>query len=131
MGLFRRKRGAEADEPVDLDARSPQTGLKYKDLLVLGQLMQAGADLTQPRHVLHFLYFTDQTAAVAASEEAGVRGFETDVREPSPPEIEEWSLVCEQHGVVLDPPTVRDQGDFFDDLAERHGGAYDGWEASV
>ena len=127
MALFRRKR----DEPVDLDARSPDTGLKYKDLLVLGQLMKAGADLTQPRHVLHFLYFPDQAVAFAASEEALQQGFTVDVREPLPQQPDQWSLVCEQHGVVLDPPTVVEHGDFFDGLAERHGGEYDGWEASV
>ena len=52
MNLFSRKK-KEDDEPVDLNDRSPQLGIKYKDLLVLGNLMQQGADLTQPRHVLY------------------------------------------------------------------------------
>ena len=90
VALFRRKRDVEDDEPVDPDARSPQTGLKYKDLLLLGQLMQAGADLTQPRHVLHFLYFTDLAAAEAASTEAGRRGFTAEVREPLPQQPDQW-----------------------------------------
>ena len=57
MGLFRRTKNDRDDEPVDPDDRSPQLGLKYKDLAVLGQLMDAGADLDQPRHVLHYSYF--------------------------------------------------------------------------
>jgi hypothetical protein len=36
--LFSRKRD---DEPVDMNERSPQLGLKYKDLAVLDQLMKA------------------------------------------------------------------------------------------
>ena len=53
MNLFKRQKKAE--EPVDMEARSPQTGLKYKDLALLGQMMAGGADLTQPRHVLYYL----------------------------------------------------------------------------
>jgi hypothetical protein len=128
VGLFKKKR---EEDPVDLDARSPETGLKYKDLLVLGQLMQAGADLTQPRHVLHYLYFGSHEAATAASAEAVQHGFEAEVREPLPIQPDQWSLVCQRHGVVVDPTTVRDHDDLFEALAQRHGGDYDGWEASV
>jgi hypothetical protein len=128
MGFFRRKRD---EQPLDLDERSPTTGLKHKDLLVLHQLMQAGADLKQPRHTVHYLYFTSPDAATAASHEAEARGFEVEVRDPLPDYPGQWSLVCGQHGVVVDPPTVRDHGDLFDALAERHCGEYDGWEASV
>lgn len=128
MALFRRKRDLDQVGPDD---RSPETGLKYKDLLVLGQLIQAGADLTQPRHVLHYLYFPDEAQAEAASLEAAGRGFTAEVREPLAEHPGQWSVVCEQHGVVLDPPKVGEDGDFFDELAVRHGGEYDGWEASV
>jgi hypothetical protein len=47
--LFRRKRD---DEPVDMNARSPQLGVKYKDLMVLDQLVKNGADLSASRHVI-------------------------------------------------------------------------------
>ncbi len=52
MNFFRRKK--KDDEPVDMNARSPQTGLKYKDIALLGQLMNQGADLSKPRHALYF-----------------------------------------------------------------------------
>lgn len=54
MGIFRRKKKGSDDEQVDPDDRSPQLGLKYKDLAVMGQLMDNGADFDEPRHVLHF-----------------------------------------------------------------------------
>jgi hypothetical protein len=38
--LFNRKK--KDDESVDPDARSPQLGIKYKDLQLLGQLMEQG-----------------------------------------------------------------------------------------
>jgi hypothetical protein len=128
MPLFRRKR---EEEPLDLDERSPVTGLRHKDLLVLHQLMQAGADLKEPRHTVHYLYFGSVEAATAASQEAEGHGFEAEVREPLPEYPGQWSLVCGRHGVVVAPDTVRDHGDLFDALAVRHGGEYDGWEASV
>ncbi len=127
MPFLRRKR----DDAVDPNERSPQLGLKYKDLAVLDQLMKHGADLDQPRHVLHYLYFPAQTAAEAAAEVARQHGHEAEVREPLADFPGQWSLVCEKHDVVTDPATVRDAGNFFDTLAVDHGGEYDGWEASL
>ena len=127
MPLFRRRK----KEEIDLESRSPQVGLKYKDLLVLEQLVKAGADVTQPRHVLHYLYFPDEDRAGLAAQEAASGGFEVSVREPLPQYPEQWTLVCERHDVVLQPETVRDTTDYFETLAESHGGDYDGWEASV
>jgi hypothetical protein len=37
------------------------------DRLAVKQLGGRGADLTQPRHVLHFLYFSDETDARGAT----------------------------------------------------------------
>lgn len=128
MGLLSRWRDRE---PVSLDDRSPQTGLKHKDLLVLDQLVKAGADMTAPRHVLYFLYLPDQERAAAAAAEAESMGFEAGVREPLPEYPDQWTLVCERHDYVLDLETVRVNTDTFEELAARHGGDYDGWEASV
>ena len=127
MALFRRRKRDE----VDLESRSEELGLKYKDLLVLEQLVKAGADLTEPRHVLHFLYLPDRDRAGLAADEVAAHGFEVAVREPLPQYPEQWTLVCERHDVVLRPETVRDTTDFFEALAATHGGDYDGWEASV
>jgi len=49
MRIFRRRGD---DEPVDMNERSPQLGIRYKDLAVLDQLMKKRADLSQSRHVV-------------------------------------------------------------------------------
>ena len=89
------------------------------------------ADLDQPRHVLHFLYFPSEAAAAAAAAVVRSNAFDAEVRPPMDQWPDQWSLVCEKHGVVVDPVSVRDTGNFFDEVAEQHGGDYDGWEASV
>lgn len=129
VSLLRRK--AKDDEATDPNDRSPGSGLKYKDLAVLGQLIKAGADLEQPRHALYYLYFADRASAEAAAHEGGARSFGCAVGEPLPQYPGQWSVTCERQGVVLAVATVRDHDDFFDSLALRHGGEYDGWEASV
>lgn len=127
MPLFRRRR----QESVDPDDRSPQTGLKYKDLMVMAQLIEAGADMTQPRHALYFSYFPDQTTAETAGAATEALGFQWSVRKPIPEYPDQWPLVCELHDVVLDIDRVRDNTDYFEALAVEHSGNFDGWEASV
>ncbi len=116
---------------MGLEDRAPETGVKYKDLLVLEQLVRAGADVRAPRHVLYYLYFGDREHATSAASDAEALGFDTDIREPLPDYPDSWALVCERHDYVLDLDTVRDNTDAFEELAARHGGDYDGWEASV
>jgi len=128
MPIFGRKRKRQE---VDLEARSPQLGIKFKDLMVLDQLRRVGADFSKPRHVIYYLYFKQQSQAVAASEEAAARGFSVEVREPLPDYPEDWALVCELHDHVLGLEEVRDNTDMFEDLASAHNGVFDGWEASA
>jgi hypothetical protein len=127
MRLFRKRRD---DEPVDLNERSPQLGLKYKDLMILDQLMKAGANLTEPRHVVYYSYAPSQDVANAMRDEAAANGYTANVREPLPEYPDQWSMVSEIQAVTS-PDFVRDADDFFQALADRHGAEYDGWEASV
>ena len=127
MRLFRKKRD---DEPVDLNERSPQLGLKYKDLLVLDQLMKAGANLSEPRHVVYYSYAPSEEVAGSMGDEAKAEGYTAEVRDPLAEYPGQWSVVCEIEGVTS-PDFVRDADDFFQALADRHGAEYDGWEASV
>jgi hypothetical protein len=127
MPLFRRKRD---DEPVDMNERSPQLGLRFKDLAVLGQLMEQGADLSQPRHVVYYCYAPGQAVAQAMAHEAEGSGYAAAVREPLPDFPDQWRVVCEIHAITS-PDFVRDADDFFHGLADRHGAEYDGWEASL
>lgn len=126
MGLLSRFRDRRT---VDVDSRSPELGLKLGDMLVLQQLIEAGGDPKAPRHVIYYLYFDGETEARAAGDEATAGGFEVDVRAPDA--SGQWAVVCERHNYVLEPEVVRDNSDFFDAIAERHQGEYDGWEASV
>ena len=125
MGLFS-KRKPESD-PVDPEARSPQLGLTYKDLMLLGQLSAAGAKLGEPRHVIYRLYFPGAEAAALARPGAEAAGFTVELSESD----EQCALVAERHGAVLSPDFVRSSDDLFQRLADAHGGEFDGWEASV
>jgi transposase len=87
--LLRRSRD---DEPVDMNERSPQLGVKYKDLAVLDQLMKSGADLTKPRHVLYYSYAPTEDVAQAIGREAETNGFAASVREPLPDFPGQWSV---------------------------------------
>jgi hypothetical protein len=122
--------GRRDDEPVDMNERSPQLGLKYKDLAVLGQLMKSGADLSHSRHVVYYSYAPSEDVAQAMQQEAETNGFAATVREPLADFPDQWAIVCEKHAIAS-PDFVRDADDFFQGLADRHGAQYDGWEASV
>ena len=124
MGFFRKR----DEDPVDPDERSPQLGIKYKDLAILGDLMNAGADLSEPRHVVFYSYAHSDGVGQEMRREAELRGFVTEVREPLPECPGQWAVVSETNAVAS-PDFVRDSVDFFEELAERHGAEYDGWEA--
>lgn len=130
MFLFRRKK-MDDDEPVDMNARSPDTGLKYKDIALLGQMMKQGADLSQPRHALYYLYFGSQDAAEAGAVDGRAAGYACRVRDPLPAYPDQWALICERQDAVLDIVGVRNADDLFQGIADRHQGEFDGWEAAL
>ncbi|MEU4834913.1 ribonuclease E inhibitor RraB [Streptosporangium sp. NPDC023615] len=128
MWPFRRKQR----EQVDLEERSPQLGIKYKDLLVMHHLTKAGADLERPRHVTFYLYAPTLDAAQSVAKEAqgADHGLRAQVGKPSPQDPDSWPVTCEANAVIS-PDFVRETGDLFDDLAARHHSEYDGWEAAA
>jgi len=130
-GLFDRLRGKGDDEPVDMEARSPESGLKYKDIALLGQMMQQGADLSQPRHALYYLYFTSPQAAESAAVDGRGAGYACEVRDPLPAYPGQWSVVCQRFDAVLDIEGARRADDLFQGIADRLDGEFDGWEAAV
>ena len=130
MFLFRRKK-KDDDEPVDMNERSPQTGLKYKDIALLGEMIKQGADLSKPRHALYYLYFGDPEKASSAADEGRAAGYTCDPRDPLPAYPGQWSVVCERPDALLDIDGVRAADDLFQGIADRHGGEFDGWEAAV
>jgi Regulator of ribonuclease activity B len=128
MPLFRKKNRDEA--PVDMNARSPKLGVKYKDLMVLDQLVKNGADLSASRHVVYYSYAPTELVAQAMAREAESQHFNTVVREPLPQYPDHWTLVCDMYAVTT-PEFVRESDDFFEGLAGRHSAVYDGWEAAA
>ena len=130
-GLFDRLRGKKDDEQVAMEARSPETGLKYKDIALLGTMMKQGADLSQPRHALYYLYFGSSEAAEAAAVDGRGAGYSCEVRDPLPQYPGQWRLVCERPDAVLDIEGVRRADDLFQGIADRLEGEFDGWEAAV
>ncbi len=129
MFLFKRKK--QDEELVDLNARSPETGLKYKDIALLGQMIKGGANLRAPRHALYYLYFGSREAAEAGAVEGRAGGYSCEVRDPLPAYPGQWSLVCERPDAVLDIDGVRGADDLFEGIADAHSGEFDGWEAAM
>ena len=107
------------------------SGLPPEDAQLLKQLRQQGADLAEPRHVLHYSYFPSEHTTRLAAEAADANGWSTAVSEPLPDFPGQWSMRAERPDVVLSDDVVRDSTDFFQALAAEHSGEYDGWEAAV
>jgi hypothetical protein len=129
MRFFRRT--PKDDEPVDMNAVSEKTGLKYKDLALLGQLLQQGADLNQPRHALYYLYFASREVAESGAADGRAAGYTCEVREPLPINPDQWSLVCERPDALLNIEGVNAADALFQGIADRLGGEFDGWEAAA
>jgi hypothetical protein len=123
MGLFRKKQASAA---------LPDTyaAVAQDDRQVLAQMVGLGADLSQPRHVLHYLYVATQEAADAASTTATDAGWEAEAQ-PSAAGDGTWCVLAQRHGYVLAPDAVIADRALFAGLATTHAGEYDGWEASV
>ncbi|MFC6239388.1 ribonuclease E inhibitor RraB [Longivirga aurantiaca] len=130
MGLLDRLKRSRNDE-VDPDERSPQLGIKYKDLMVVEQMVKAGADLSEPRHWIYYLYLPTEALAEEAAVEARAAGWGTVVRPSADEASTQWCVVAEQHDVVLTPALLTDADNLFQGIADRLDGDYDGWEASV
>ncbi|WP_446218845.1 ribonuclease E inhibitor RraB [Micromonospora sp. IBHARD004] len=130
MGLFSKFKRSRDDEPVDLNERSPRLGIKYGDLLLMNEIAKRAADLSQPRHVIFYLYAPSEDLGQLIAAEARAHGFEAEVREPLPENPASWAVVCDTH-VVLTPEFVRESVDLFEALAARHHADYDGWEAAA
>ena len=107
---------------------APQTP-QDADSLALRQLAGRGADLTKPRHIVHFVLFSDEASARAAGEAIEAGGWGATIEPPSEAGAE-WSVKADGHRTV-GPDTVAAFRSWFENVASAHGGEYDGWEASA
>lgn len=127
MGLFamlRGKREASAGLPAGYEA------VGVGDREVLTAMLDHGARLDEPRHVLHYVYVPDEEVAAAAADELAGSGWDIEVREPSGGSSQ-WLVLCQRDGYVLTPAAVEADRGTFERISARYGGEYDGWEASV
>lgn len=99
------------------------------DALALRHLASGGADLAQPRHVIHFLYFAGETGARAAAADAEQSGWSVAVLGPGDA-VDEWTVRADATRVVS-AGTVESFRAWFEHVAAEHGGEYDGWEAAA
>jgi hypothetical protein len=108
--------------------RPPKTP-QEADELALRQLGTRGADLTLPRHVIHFLLFEHEEDARAAA--AAIDGGSWTTRVDPPSEtLEEWTVRVDGHRIV-GTDTVAAFRAQFEQVASAHNGEYDGWEAAA
>lgn len=129
MAIFKKhKRDDRPMTPAELMERSKVDGIRYRDLQVVAQLEKLGYNLNAPRHVLFYLYFPGKDQAETAAEALRARGHQVGLREPRTA-ILDWAVVAESRDRALIPDFLRDTVDFCEDLAKKHGGRYDGWEA--
>lgn len=99
------------------------------DALALRQLLGRGADLTQARHVIHFLYFAAEPDARAAAEVVQQAGWLAELQEPTE-HVKVWTLRVDGTRVVSSA-TIESFRAWFEHVAAEHHGEYDGWEAAA
>jgi len=108
------------------------------DRSVLAALADAGSNLDKPAHTIHFLYFKSMDAAKSAAGHLQAAGYQNlRVRRAPTKSLwkrwfgpHEYSCVAETHAVPSEE-SVFATTDRMNALAEKFGGDYDGWEASV
>src|SRR5437016_2639903 len=108
------------------------------DRQVLAALAAHGSDLTKPAHTIHFLYFKTMDAANAAAQELQRAGYQN-IRTHRAPASSIWkrlfgpreySCIAETYAVPSES-AVFAITDWMTAIAQKLGGDYDGWEASV
>ncbi|MBD0337756.1 MAG: ribonuclease E inhibitor RraB [Thermoleophilia bacterium] len=123
MGLLDR---LKRDQP-------PAEGTIEADRVVLEQLSEAGADLSQPREVIHHVHLPSREAAEAFAPMVANLGYEPrvlDVASEPADDVRPWTVSATAQTVVTEE-NVAAARRAFTELAAEYGGAYDGWQATV
>lgn len=101
--------------------------------MILQQLKSAGADMSQEREVIHYLYMPTREASHAAAEALRSKGYsvEEKMSATAKPDTPNPFLVLATKHMVLTPWVTHEFGQLFEELASFHQGDYDGWEAAA
>jgi regulator of RNase E activity RraB len=108
------------------------------DREVLAAMASHGADLDKPAHTIHYLYFKSLEGAEAAAQELTAAGYEN-LRVHRAPSTSIWqrlvgpkefSCIAETRAIPSEA-AVFATTDRMNAIAAKHGGTYDGWEASI
>lgn len=107
------------------DSSRPTAG----DRAVLAQMAAREVDFGRERHIVHYLYFTNDNGREAAEailrEKHYVTRHGADASDDSPK-----SLIAEHHGLVNEK-VVEEERSLLTGVAEANDGEYDGWEAAL
>lgn len=99
-----------------------------EDLQLVTALESCGADLEQPRHVLHYIETATESKAIRMANLGGV----WDVSISAPTDDDEtWFVVFEREDRILTPTNVLADRHLFETMASVHHSDYEGWEACV
>jgi hypothetical protein len=104
-------------------------GIEQDTHFAVELLRRRGADLAVPREVRHFVHVADTKAARRVVAEAAALGLTGDVLagdadKPLP------ATALLTHEIVVSAHALLGWRSRLSELAERHAGEYDGWEAS-
>jgi hypothetical protein len=110
-------------------------GTDAMDQDVIAQLKRNGSDVRKPTDVVHYLYIPSRRDAEEASRRSAAAGYRAAVGEPLGKlpngTVEKRYSVIVHKTMVPSLGNVRRARTFFESLAHRFGGEYDGWEAAV
>jgi hypothetical protein len=118
-----------ADEETEFEVLAEGETPEEHDLEILEGLEEHGADLSEPYEVRINLSFPSETQAEAAGTELEEAGYDVVAFEAAGEE-EPW-LIRATRELRVDRGNVAGFRSFFADLAERHEGEFESWEAAA
>lgn len=122
----------EKNEKRKLAERMPDKPTKKltasPDEAVLNLLGKSKADLSKKRPISFYLYFPDQAKAVIAESELKKLGFEVECSQSS--DEKNW-LCLASNDLIPNFSTLTSMRKKMENIADRLGGNYDGWETGL
>ena len=99
------------------------------DAAAIAQLAAAGADLSSPHIILHYIYVPNRGSADSIANELRQRGFRIEVRLSA--DLVNWLVLATHDVIVSEALMISTRRSMEALIAKFGGGEYDGWEAEV